>query len=97
MYGHPTYLPVQVVVGAQADLGQVLAALVLGQLLVAAGQGQQIADGQALEPGRLLKAVADAQPRPLGDAETGDVLSVPDDLALGGRYQTHDDLRQCLS
>ena len=58
------HLPVQIVVGAQAHLGQVLAALVLGELLIAGGDGQQVADRQALEAGRLLEAVADAQTGP---------------------------------
>ena len=91
--GH-VHLPVQVIVGAQAHLGQVLAALVLGQLLVAAGKGQQVADGQALEPGRLLEAVADAEACPLRDAQVRDVPAVPEDAARGGLHQAHDDLGQ---
>ena len=65
--GH-VHLPVQIVVGAQAHLGQVLAALVLGELVLARGQGQQVCDRDALEAGGLLEAVADAQSGPLRDA-----------------------------
>ena len=53
--GH-VHLPVQIVVGAQAHLGQELAALVLGQLLAARRHVQQLAHGDALEPGGLLEA-----------------------------------------
>ena len=91
--GH-VHLPIQIIVGAQADAGQVLAALVLGELLVAGGDGQQIPDGESLEPGRLLEAVADAESGPLGDAQMGDVLPVPEDLPLCGGGQAHDDFCQ---
>ncbi len=88
------YLPVQIVVGAETYLGEVLAALVLGELLCPVGQGQQVPHRQPLEAGGLLEAVADAKAGPLCDAKGRDVLSVPEDLAGGGRHQTHDDLGQ---
>ena len=84
------HLPVQVVVGAQAHPGEVLAAAVLGERPVPAGQGQQIPDRQPLEPGGLLKAVADAQLRPLGDAQIRDILPVPEYPPGGGLHQAHD-------
>ena len=64
------HLPVDIVGGAQAHPGQILAALLPGQLLAARGQGQQIPHPQALEAGRLLKAVAHPQAGPLGDTFT---------------------------
>ena len=88
------HLPVQIVIGAQAHLRQVLAALVLGQLLIPGGDGQQVADRQPLEPGGLLEAVADAQTGPLRDSQVRDILTVPQNLAAGGLHQTHDDLGQ---
>ena len=88
------HLPVQVVVGAQADAGQELAAAVLGGRLPG-GDAEQVPDGEALEPGRLLEAVADAEPRALRDIECGDVLSVPQDGALCGAVQAHDNPGQC--
>ena len=88
------HLPVEIIVGAEAHPGQVLAALVLAERIIAAGQGQQALHRDALEAGGLLEAVADAEPRPLGDGEIRDVLSVPKDLAGGGLDQAHDDLGQ---
>ena len=49
-------------------------------------------DRDALEPGRLLKAVADAEFRTLGDAKVRDVLTVEEDLAARRRDKAHDDL-----
>ena len=89
--GH-VHLPVQIVVGAQAHLGQIGAALVLGELFLPRRQPQQIVDRDPLEPGRLLKAVADAQTRPVRDGEVGDILPIIQDLARCGLRQTHDDL-----
>ena len=51
-------------------------------------------DGDALEAGRLLEAVADALFGPLGDGQARDILAVIEDLAAGGLHQTHDDLGQ---
>ena len=88
------HLPVDIVGGAQAHPGQILAALLPGQLLAARGQGQQIPHPQALEAGRLLKAVAHPQAGPLGDVQAGDVGAIPGDGAPGGPHQAHDGLRQ---
>ena len=88
------HLPVQVVVGAEAHPGEVLTAAVLGNLLVPAGQRQQVPDRQPLEPGGLLKAVADAKPRPLRDAHGRNVPAIPENLPGGRPYQAHDTFRQ---
>ena len=73
---------------------RVHAALVLGELVPPRRQPQQIVDRDPLEPGRLLKAVADAQTRPVGDGKRGDVLAVIQNAAGGGLDQAHDDLGQ---
>ena len=88
------HLSVDIVVGAQPHPGEVLAFLLVGEPLPAGGELQQVPDLQTLEPGRLLKAVADALPGPLGDVEGGDVLPVPEDLTAGGGDQAHDGLGQ---
>ena len=49
------YLPVQIVIGAQAYTGQVLTAAVLGELFTAGGQKQQVVNGDALEAGGCWK------------------------------------------
>ena len=89
--GH-IHLTLQIVVGAQAHTGQVLAALVLGERFLACRQKQQVMDGDALEAGGLLEAVADAQSGPLRDGEVGDILPIIQDLARCGLRQPHDDL-----
>ena len=91
--GH-VHLPVKVIVGAQAHLGQIRAAAILAELFLARRQQQQIMDGDALEAGRLLEAVADALFGPFGDGQARDILAVIEDLAAGGLHQTHDDLGQ---
>ena len=83
------HFPIQIVVGTQAHLGQVLTAPVLGERLVPRCQGQQTANRQALEAGRLLKTVADAQTGALRNAQMGDILAVPEDLPFCGGDQTH--------
>ena len=88
------HLPVEIVVRAQADLRQVLAAPVLRELLLARGEQEQVVDGDALEARRLLKSVADAETRALGDGQIRHVLSVVDDTALRGLDKAHDDLGQ---
>ena len=80
--------------GAQAHLGEVLAPLLPGQLFTARGQGQQIFYPQALKAGRLLKAIADAQPGPAGNVQVGDVGAIPGNGAPGGLHKTHDGLGQ---
>ena len=87
------HLPVNVVLGAQAHLRQIVAGLGHANAL-AAGQGDEVLHRQALKAHRLLKGKADALPGPLGDAQAGDVLSVQDDAALGGDQDTGDDLGQ---
>lgn len=53
---------------------------------------QKVSHRDALEARRLLKAVADAEARALGDAEMRDVLAVEEDLAVRRRDKAHDDL-----
>ena len=86
------HLAVEIVVRAQADLREVAAALVLAELAVAAGDGQQVAHSDALEARGLLEAVADAALRARRDVEGGDVLAVPEDLTARRRDEAHDDL-----
>ena len=85
-------LAVEIVVGAEAYLREVLAALVLAEVCIARGDGQKVAYRDALEARRLLKAVADAEPSTLGDAKVRDVLTVEEDLAARRRDKAHDDL-----
>ena len=87
------HLPVNIVVGAQTHTGEELALLLVSQAL-AGGQLQQVLHLEALEPGGLLKAVADAPAGPLGDGKAGHVLPVPQDLSGGGLHQAHDGLGQ---
>ena len=91
--GH-VHLPVKVVVGTQAHLGEIGAAAVLAEFFLARRQQQQVVDGNALEPGRLLEAVADAPAGPLRNGQSRDILAVIKDLAAGGLHQAHDDLGQ---
>ena len=86
------HLAVKVIVRAQADLREVAAALVLAELTVAAGDGEQVAHGDALEARGLLEAVADAALRARRDVEGGDVLAVPEDLTARRRDEAHDAL-----
>ena len=88
------HLAVQVVVGAEANLGKIGAALVLAELVLARRQKQQVVDGDALEAGRLLEAVADAALGALGDGQVRHVLAVVQHAAGGGLHQAHDDLGQ---
>ena len=86
------HFAVEIVVRAQADLREVAAALVLAEPAVAAGDGEQVAHGDALEARGLLEAVADAALRARRDVEGGDVLAVPEDLTARRRDEAHDDL-----
>ena len=69
---------------AQSHLGEQLAALGAAQKRVARRQPQQIPHPQALKPGGLLEAVADAPLGPVADGQVGDVLPVPKNLPAGG-------------
>ena len=91
--GH-IHFTVQIVIGAEPHLGEVLAAFVLGELFIARGDGQKVPDRQPLEAGRLLKAVADAKLGPFRNSHVGNVLTVPDDLAGRGGDEAHDDFCQ---
>ena len=91
--GH-IHFAVQIVIGAEPHLGEVLAALVLGKLVVAGGDGQQVADSDALEAGGLLEAVANAQAGTFSDRKARHILAVVEDLPLRGLYQAHDHLGQ---
>ena len=66
----------------------------MGEVLAAGGELQQVPDPQALEPGGLLEAIADALPGAVGDGKAGDILAVPEDGAGGGLHQPHNGLRQ---
>lgn len=85
-------LAVEIVVGAETHLREIFAALVLAEVCIARGDGQKVAHRDALEARRLLKAVADAEFRTLGDAKVRDVLTVEEDLAARRRDKAHDDL-----
>ena len=69
------HLAVDIVLGAQAHLRQVVAGLGHADVL-AAGQGDEVLHRQALEAHRLLEGEADALLGPLGDVQIGDVLPV---------------------
>ena len=84
------HLAVEIIVGAQTHLRQKRAGVLLGEQLFRAGDAEEVPHLDALEPGRLLKAVADAELRPLGDRKRRDVLIVPEDRAGRGLYQPHD-------
>ena len=92
------HLALQIIVGAQAHLGQVLAAAVLAELFRTGREQQQIVNGNALEAGRLLEAVADTQLGPLGDRQLRHILPVKEHAAGGRLHQTHNNLGQrCLA
>ena len=85
------HLTVNVVLGAQAHLGEVVAGLRHADIL-AAGQGDEVLYRQALEAHRLLEGKADAPLGPLGNVQVGDVLPVQQDAAGGGLIDAGDDL-----
>ena len=87
------HLPVDVVLGAQAHLREVVAGLGHADVL-AAGQGDQVPHRQALEAHRLLEGEADALVGPLGDVQPGDVLPIQQDAPGGGGIDAGDDLGQ---
>ena len=87
------HLPVDIILGAQPHLGQVVARLRHADVL-SAGQGNQVLHRQALEAHRLLKGKADAPVGPLGDVQAGDVLPIQQDPPAGGGVDAGDDLGQ---
>src|SRR5699024_6608813 len=87
------HLAVDVVLGAQAYLGEVGAGVGDAQgALLAGGDAQQVQHLDALEADRLLEGIADALVGPLGDAHLGDVLAVEQDAAGGGLFNAGDQL-----
>ena len=82
------HVAVDIVAGAQADLGQVAAGLVVRHGR-ARRDVQQVAHLHSLEARRLLEAVGNAEPRAFGDGERGDVLPVPENGAGGSGIDAH--------
>ena len=69
------HLAADVLLGAQTYLRQQTALLVRSELL-ACRKLQQVADGQPLEPYRLLERICNSQPCAPGDVKVGDVITV---------------------
>ncbi len=85
------HLAVDIFLGAESDLGEILAGLAGGQRF-ARRQGDEVLDRDALEADGLLEGKADALACALGDGQVGDVLTVQNDLPLGGGDDARDDL-----
>ena len=88
------HIPVDILLTAQAHLGQIVAGILPADL-PSGGTLQQVRHLHSLEAGRLLKAVTDALAGPLGDVQAVDALAVQPDLAGGGRLNAHNDPGQC--
>ena len=85
------HLAADVLLGAQTHLRQQTALLVRSELL-ACRKLQQVADGQSLEPYRLLECICNSQPCAPGDVKVGDVLAVEQYSAACGLLHSGDQL-----
>ena len=63
-------------------------------MLAAGGEHEQVLDAQALEAHRLLKGIADAVARALGNVHMCDILAVEENLSGRRRYDAGDHLGQ---
>ena len=86
-------LAMDIVPGAEADLGQIVAGRVHGNRL-ARRKAQQVDDLQPLESDRLLERKGNAHARPFRDSFIGNVLAVEHDPARRRLLDAGDDPRQ---